>query len=83
MADLDLPAINRDTVTRALREIRLTAQELVEVAIAKHEHFDERLHAYSLWTPDRARESAKAADAALASSLAVTGMAPVYYLSEG
>jgi Asp-tRNA(Asn)/Glu-tRNA(Gln) amidotransferase A subunit family amidase len=50
-------------ITRALREKRLTAQELVEAAIAKHERFGERLHAYSFWTPEKARETAKAADA--------------------
>jgi aspartyl-tRNA(Asn)/glutamyl-tRNA(Gln) amidotransferase subunit A len=69
MADLiSRPLIE---ITRGLREKRLTAQELVEVAIAKHERFGERLHAYSSWTPDRARESAKAADAAFASGATV------------
>ncbi len=69
MADLiSRPLIE---ITRALREKRVTARELVEVAIANHERFGERLHAYSLWTPDRARESAKAADAALASGATV------------
>ena len=32
-----------------LRAKRVTAQELVETAIARHERFGERLHAYSLW----------------------------------
>jgi hypothetical protein len=51
MADLiSRPLIE---ITRAPREKRLTVQELVEVAIAKHERFGERLHANSLWTPDR------------------------------
>jgi aspartyl-tRNA(Asn)/glutamyl-tRNA(Gln) amidotransferase subunit A len=59
-------------ITRALRERRLTAHELVEAAIARHERFGERLHVYSLWTPHYARESAKAADAAFASG-ATTG----------
>jgi aspartyl-tRNA(Asn)/glutamyl-tRNA(Gln) amidotransferase subunit A len=58
-------------IARALREKRLTAKELVEAAIAKHERFGDHLHAYSLWTPDRARESAKAADAAFTSGAAV------------
>jgi aspartyl-tRNA(Asn)/glutamyl-tRNA(Gln) amidotransferase subunit A len=58
-------------IAQALRERQVTAQELVEAAIARHERFDERLHAYSLWTPDRARDSAKAADAAFASGATV------------
>ena len=54
-------------IAQELRERRLTSQEVVEAAIARHERFGERLHAYCHWTPDRARESAKAADAAFAS----------------
>ena len=51
-------------IGRELRERRLTAGEVVEAAIARHERFGKRLHAYSLWTPEKARETAKAADAA-------------------
>ena len=36
-------------IARALREKRVTARELVEAAIARHERFGEQLHAYSLW----------------------------------
>lgn len=53
-------------IADALRERRLSARELVEAAIARHQRFGERLHAYSLWAPDRARESAAAADMAFA-----------------
>ena len=42
-------------IERDLRERRASAQELVEAAIARHERFGERLHAYSLWAPDQAR----------------------------
>lgn len=51
-------------IARLLRERQATAQELVEQAIARHEQFGERLHAYLLWTPDKARAVAQAADAA-------------------
>ena len=33
----------------------MTARELVEAAIFRHERFGERLHAYSLWAPEQAR----------------------------
>src|SRR6201997_5529639 len=49
-----------------LRERRASARELVEAAIAQHERFGERLHAYSFWAPEQARTAAKAADAAFA-----------------
>jgi Asp-tRNA(Asn)/Glu-tRNA(Gln) amidotransferase A subunit family amidase len=51
-------------IAQALREKRVSAQELIEAAIARHEHFGERLGAYSLWAPEQARAVAKAADAA-------------------
>jgi aspartyl-tRNA(Asn)/glutamyl-tRNA(Gln) amidotransferase subunit A len=37
---------------------------LIEAAIARHERFGERLHAYSHWAPQQARAVAEAADAA-------------------
>src|SRR5580692_10077270 len=62
-----------DLITRPLAEIagllrerQATARELVEQAIARHNQFGERLHAYLLWTPDRARAVAQAADEAFA-----------------
>ena len=51
-------------VARDLREKRVTARELIEAAIARHERFGERLHAYSLWAPEQACAVAAAADAA-------------------
>src|SRR6516164_11197142 len=54
-----------------LQERRLTSQEVVEAAIARHERFGERLQAYCLWTPEKARETAKAADTAFASGATV------------
>jgi aspartyl-tRNA(Asn)/glutamyl-tRNA(Gln) amidotransferase subunit A len=57
-------------IARSLREKQATAQELVEQAIARHDRFGEKLHAYLLWTPDRARAVARAADAAFAAGAA-------------
>src|SRR5215468_7747801 len=53
-------------IARALRARKASAQELVEQAIARHDRFGVRLHAYLLWTPDQARAAAAAADAAIA-----------------
>src|SRR4051812_17900516 len=52
-----------------LREERARARDLVEAAIARHERFGERLHAYSLWAPEQARAVADAADAAFAAGV--------------
>ena len=51
-------------IARDLRERRATARELVEMAIERHERFDERLRAYSFWAPEEAHAVADAADAA-------------------
>src|SRR3984893_16318643 len=53
-------------IAGGLRDRRASARELVEAAIARHERFGDRLHAYSFWTPDQARAVADAADAAFA-----------------
>ena len=53
-------------IARELRDRRASARELVGAAIARHERFGDRLHAYSFWTPDQARAVADAADAAFA-----------------
>jgi aspartyl-tRNA(Asn)/glutamyl-tRNA(Gln) amidotransferase subunit A len=58
-------------VARDLREKRITARELIDAAIARHELFGERLHAYSLWAPEQARAVAAAADAAFAAGVTV------------
>ena len=52
-----------------LREKRVTARELAEAAIGRHERFGERLHAYSHWAPEQARAVADAADAAFAAGV--------------
>jgi aspartyl-tRNA(Asn)/glutamyl-tRNA(Gln) amidotransferase subunit A len=57
-------------IARDLRERRATARELVEAAIARHDRFGERLHAYSFWAPEQARAVADAADAAFAAGVA-------------
>ena len=49
----------------------MTARELIEAAIARHERFGERLHAYSLWAPEQARAVAGAADAAFSAGVTV------------
>jgi aspartyl-tRNA(Asn)/glutamyl-tRNA(Gln) amidotransferase subunit A len=56
-------------IARDLRERRANARELVEAAIARHERFGERLHAYSFWASEQARTVAKAADAAFAAGV--------------
>lgn len=53
-----------DTVG-ALRRRELTATELVERAIERHERCDELLHAYKHFDPEAARGAARAADARL------------------
>ncbi len=56
-------------IARDLREKRTTARELVEAAIARHEHFGGRLHAYSFWAPEQARAVADAADQAFSAGV--------------
>ena len=56
-------------IARGLRDRRASARELVEAAIARHERFGERLHAYSFWAPEQARTVADAADAAFAAGV--------------
>ena len=56
-------------IERDLRERRASARELIEAAIARHERFGERLHAYSFWASEQARTVAKAADAAFAAGV--------------
>jgi aspartyl-tRNA(Asn)/glutamyl-tRNA(Gln) amidotransferase subunit A len=63
---LSLPLVE---IARDLREKRISAPDLVEAAIARHERFGERLHAYSFWAPDQARAIAAAADAAFAAGV--------------
>src|SRR5580700_1537329 len=57
-------------IARELRDRRTTARELVDAAIARHDRFGERLHAYSFWAPEQARAVADAADAAFAAGVA-------------
>ena len=54
-----------------LRARRVTARELVEAAIGRHERYGERLHAYSLWAQEQALVVAQAADAAFAAGLTI------------
>ena len=67
-----------DLLSRSLIEIaadlrarRVTARELVEAAIGRHERYGERLHAYSLWAQEQALVVAQAADAAFAAGLTI------------
>src|SRR5438105_10506205 len=52
-----------------LRERQVSARDVVEAAIARHERFGERLHAYSFWAPEQARAVAEAADAAFSAGI--------------
>jgi aspartyl-tRNA(Asn)/glutamyl-tRNA(Gln) amidotransferase subunit A len=70
MADFLAQPISR--IAAWLRAGTVSAGDLVEAAIARHERLGERLNAYSLWTPVRARRCAAAADAAFAAG-AVAG----------
>jgi len=63
---LSLPLVE---IARGLREGRVSARNLVEAAIARHERFGERLHAYSFCAPDQARAVAAAAHAAFAAGV--------------
>ena len=56
-------------IARDLREKRISARDLVEAAIARHERFGEKLHAYSFWAPEQARAVAAAADAAFSAGV--------------
>jgi aspartyl-tRNA(Asn)/glutamyl-tRNA(Gln) amidotransferase subunit A len=56
-------------IARDLRERRASARELIEAAIARHERFGERLHAYLFWAPEQARAVARAADAAFSAGV--------------
>ncbi len=58
-------------IAAALDQRRVSARELAEAAIARHERRDKELRAYSLWTPEAARKTADAADAAFASGARV------------
>ncbi|MGB8183308.1 MAG: amidase [Stellaceae bacterium] len=53
-------------IGQAFDECRLSARELVEAAIANHAKSDTKLHAYSQWAPEIARDMARHADAAFA-----------------
>ena len=57
-------------IARDLRENRVTARELIEAAIAAHERFAERLHAYSLWAPELACAAAAGTDVSFAAGVA-------------
>ncbi len=70
MTDLFAQPISR--IAAGLRAGTISAGDLVAAAIARHDRFGERLNAYSLWTPVRARRGAAAADAAFAAG-AVAG----------
>jgi len=56
-------------IAEDLRAKRVTARELVEAAILRHERLGERLHAHSLWAPEQALAVARAADEAYAAGL--------------
>src|SRR5438105_5386570 len=56
-------------IARDLRERQVSARDVVEAAIARHDRFGERLHAYSFWAPEQARAVAAAADAAFSAGV--------------
>jgi aspartyl-tRNA(Asn)/glutamyl-tRNA(Gln) amidotransferase subunit A len=54
------------TIACALRAGSITAREILETAIARHDAIGGQLNAYKTWNPDYARRQADAADAVLA-----------------
>ena len=58
-------------IAQTLRQRQTSAQELIEAAIARHDAFGDRLHAYSQWAPQKALTSARATDAAFAAGATV------------
>jgi amidase len=63
-SDLDFASITE--FTEALRSRKLSASELIEHTIARVEALDQRINAVVVRDFDRARDAARAADAALA-----------------
>lgn len=51
-------------ISAGLRGRTLTARDMTEAAIGRHDRFGERLHAYKTWDPTLARQQAALADAA-------------------
>lgn len=66
-----LPADSLPRIVRDLREGRVTARELTEVALSRH---DAGLAAYVTWAPDFARRQADAADAAMQAGADLGGL---------
>jgi aspartyl-tRNA(Asn)/glutamyl-tRNA(Gln) amidotransferase subunit A len=56
-----------EDIARALRERRVSAADLAEEAIARHERDGAALNAYKTWQPEIVRAAARAADAMLES----------------
>ncbi len=67
----DILSLTMSELATALDERRSTAREIVDAAIARHDRWEKRLNAYSLWTPEPARRAADAADAAFAAGTRV------------
>lgn len=59
-------ALSLAALSTELRERRLSASELMQAALARHERFGDRLRAYKLWDGERALTAARSVDRALA-----------------
>jgi aspartyl-tRNA(Asn)/glutamyl-tRNA(Gln) amidotransferase subunit A len=70
-------ALSLPRLAAEVRERRLSAVELVTAALARHERFGDRLHAYKLWDGDRALAAARDVDRALAAGRPVGPLAGV------
>ena len=55
-------------MTEALQEGNVTAEEITETSLARHDAWDEKLTAYKTWDAENALDQAKAADHALKSN---------------
>jgi len=59
-------ALSLAELATEVRERRVSAVEVVQAAIARHQQVDARLHAYKLWDGDRALDAARGIDRSLA-----------------
>ena len=58
----DILTRSLEKVAAALRGREVSATEVMEAALARHERFGDRLRAYKYLDPDRALDAARAAD---------------------
>lgn len=70
-------ALSLAALSTELRERRISAVEVIQAALARHERFGDRLRAYKLWDGERALATAREVDRALAAGHPVGPLAGV------